>query len=432
MTTLVQDTISECALLGSVLIEPDIALPALRMLDPDEFAQARHASLAALLIDMSRRGDAIDPILVAEQVRARGEFVQQLPASYLLSLSGGVVQPRYAAEYAANVRRAARMRQARTTAMDLAQRLDAMADTGEFHNLDELLAHGVDAFAGIPDQLDQAVTTLPPTLDDVMATEVHEQWLIPGLLGRGERVVITGLEGQGKSVMLRQVAACTAAGLHPFTLERVADPARVLHIDLENNLVQSKIGYAMIIPVIDRILQSRSWRSNLRIALRPEGIDLLAADAVWFSRQAAATSPDLIVSGSLYRMALGNPNSEEDARKVVSVLDQVRTRHNATLLLEAHAGHATTGAGARAMRPRGASLWMGWPEVGLGMTRHPDDPGKKRMELAMLEPWRGARVDRDWPEEIRHGNPAHRELPWMPRDAENYYAELSENRRAAA
>ena len=42
-------------------------------------------------------------------------------------------------------------------------------------------------------------------------------WVVPGLLERGDRLILTGAEGLGKSVLMRQLAVCAAAGVHPFT-----------------------------------------------------------------------------------------------------------------------------------------------------------------------------------------------------------------------
>jgi hypothetical protein len=41
-------------------------------------------------------------------------------------------------------------------------------------------------------------------------------WLIPDLLERRDRLILTGEEGLGKSYLLRQIAIMAAAGLDPF------------------------------------------------------------------------------------------------------------------------------------------------------------------------------------------------------------------------
>jgi RecA-family ATPase len=60
-----------------------------------------------------------------------------------------------------------------------------------------------------------------------------EDWVIPELLDRNDRLVITGTEGAGKSIWMRQMAVCAAAGLHPF-LGTNCDPKTVLFVDAEN------------------------------------------------------------------------------------------------------------------------------------------------------------------------------------------------------
>jgi hypothetical protein len=47
-----------------------------------------------------------------------------------------------------------------------------------------------------------------------------EDWVIPGLLAREDRLILTGAEGLGKMMLLRQIAVCAAAGLDPFTTSR--------------------------------------------------------------------------------------------------------------------------------------------------------------------------------------------------------------------
>ncbi len=45
--------------------------------------------------------------------------------------------------------------------------------------------------------------------------DAEADWVIPALLRRGDRLLITAGEGDGKSVLCAQIAVCAAAGLHP-------------------------------------------------------------------------------------------------------------------------------------------------------------------------------------------------------------------------
>jgi hypothetical protein len=52
-------------------------------------------------------------------------------------------------------------------------------------------------------------------LVDLVNEDIPFDWIVPGLLAKGERMVLTAGEGLGKSTLLRQFAVCAAAGLHP-------------------------------------------------------------------------------------------------------------------------------------------------------------------------------------------------------------------------
>ena len=71
-------------------------------------------------------------------------------------------------------------------------------------------------------------------LANVLDQEDNEDWIIPGILERQERVIFTGGEGAGKTTLVRQMAILSAAGINPFTFEDMP-PVRVLVIDAENS-----------------------------------------------------------------------------------------------------------------------------------------------------------------------------------------------------
>jgi hypothetical protein len=240
-----------------------------------------------------------------------------------------------------------------------------------------------------------------------LLAEPHQEydWLIPGLLERGDRTIVTGPEGGGKTTLLRQIAVTSAAGLHPFT-EDAIDPIRVLYVDLENSRRQTAREFAPLV-----FTAGTTLAGNMLIPLiRPEGLDLLTrADCQWLAERIEANQPDLLIIGPLYKLALGDPVSEEVARHVAFVLDALRKTYRVAMLIEAHQPHKSNGS-VRPERPYGASLWMRWPEFGLALGPN-----------GFIHHWRGPRDERDWPTVLRRGGT----WPWTTASvAEATYAAL--------
>ena len=229
-------------------------------------------------------------------------------------------------------------------------------------------------------------------------------WVVPGLLERGDRLILTGAEGLGKSVLMRQLAVCAAAGVHPFTHRKV-EPARVLVIDCENGPVKLRRALRPLVHQAQRFGVDPS--ENMHIEAIPAGLDLTKGDdEMWLSRVVSAIQPDLLITGPVYRLHAANPNDEEPARKVTQVLDRCRAAANCALITEAHAGHGY-GPGERPVRPTGSSLWLRWPEFGYGLRAASDFNPESR--VVDFVPWRGDREARDWPKRLRAGGA----WPWV-------------------
>jgi hypothetical protein len=243
------------------------------------------------------------------------------------------------------------------------------------------------------------------TLGEVMAEEeAPYEWVIPGLLERGDRFVLTGAEGLGKSMLLRQIAIMSAAGLNPFFRNKTFTPARVMLIDVENTEVQFR-------------RKSRAIRAQSRLLgcdpddnmwpIHPGRIDITTDRYLSeIHRALDAYRPDILVLGPLYKMVPRALQTDDEALPVLVALDSIRER-GVCLVIEAHAGHATGASGERNYRPRGTSALLGWPEFGRGLAPcldvRDDEP-----QQARLMPWRGDRDERDFPDFVRHGQV----FPW--------------------
>lgn len=229
-------------------------------------------------------------------------------------------------------------------------------------------------------------------IDFINEPETEYDWLVPGLLERGDRVGITAVEGAGKSTLLRQFGVQCASGIHPFTLEEI-DPIRVLLLDFENSPreVRRKLK-PLVVQAGERLKHG-----YMSVKCKQEGIDLCSTkeDRVWLEDKIATEQAELVLMGPTYKMANGDPNEEKNAKPVVQAIDQLRAKYQFALMLEMHVGHGE--GGKRPTRPIGASLWLRWPEFGLNLS-----------PKGAITHWRGQRDQRDWPVALKRGG----EWPW--------------------
>lgn len=229
------------------------------------------------------------------------------------------------------------------------------------------------------------------------ASDRPEDWVLRGILSKEERVIITAPEGYGKSTLLRQLAVQAACGLHPWNLSR--EPRqRVLLIDVENSQGQLARGLRPLL-ISAKQASAELEAGYLLCENRLDGLDLCGrVDSHWLLSKVAASQPELLLLGPLYKLHGDEDSTEERvARKVAHVLDEVRARHGCAILIEAHSPYASE-SGRRTGRPYGASLWSRWPEQGLALAPHKDDES-----VCDLRRWRGDREVRSWPPELRRG-----------------------------
>ena len=244
------------------------------------------------------------------------------------------------------------------------------------------------------------VPELAMDVHDLLAGSDEYDWLVPDLLERGDRLVITGFEGFGKSTLIRQFAVRIAAGIHPFEGTLIDGSKRVLYVDCENGIAHSRRKFRPLVQSVANVGHPVP-KGQLRVVFRPEGLHLVGADdRAWLLERVTAYRPDLLIIGPFYRLHRSNPNDESAARDVVAALDAARAVNGCALIVEAHAGHGDQID--RSVRPRGSSLLLGWPEFGYGLKPIPGETGDDHSPLAFVS-WRGDRDDRKFPRRIQRG-----------------------------
>lgn len=407
------DLITEQALLSAVLNQPAEAAAAFLSVPVEAFYMIKHQSVAAIIREKLTVGDVVDANTVNATIMDQG-LASKIHAVDLFALVQHGSFPGHAQAYAERICELyARRRLADEFAREI-QHLDAAWESGEPAPIAATLDRVRITLEDLATIAAPLVDHKPPTLFDLLAGTTEYDWVVPGLLERMDRLVLTGDEGFGKSEFVAQVLCCVAAGIHPFTTEEIsgAPELRVTIFDCENSPSQSRRRYRRIVQLVDSAraingLPPVSWDKRLFIDFAPGGLDLLkGGDAIRLERFVAATAPDVLAVGPLYKLHRADINDEGPARELTAKLDGLRERYGCAIITEAHAGNSKDSDGNRFMRPRGSSLFLGWPEFGLGLRKDKDDDRK-----ATVVPWRGNRDERSWPVDLikTHGEGL---LPW--------------------
>ncbi|MET7688036.1 AAA family ATPase [Streptomyces sp. NPDC005483] len=371
---------------------------------PEAFYKPPHVTIFNAITHMFLQGHRIDQITVAKYLADAGDLERVGGASYLYVLVRAVPTAANGDYYATIVQD----RALRRGLIELGARVVQMgyATEGETSELVErtvVLSRELRDRGMAADEL--------PTLDlhDFLAVKHAYDWLVPGLLERGDRLILTAAEGGGKSTLMRQIAICSAAGLDPFT-QKPIDPLRVLILDCENGEAATRRALAPLAQTATR-WNHRIASGQLSIECQPAGVDLTKAqDRAWLMRRVEKLKPEMLIIGPVYRLHAGNPNDEELARKVTVVIDEARATAGCAVLMEAHAPHHNGFSKHRDLRPAGSSLWKRWPEFGYGLRPVDDELSAEQDRARAVVPWRGARDERDWPTYLKQGS----DWPWTP------------------
>lgn len=398
-----QDPEAERAILGAMMTSRE-AVEGIGALRPADFYSQQHEWIADAILTLHRVGKPADPRVLADELRKRDQIakVGNLPAlAEMFTTATTAASVPYLAGIVRDKAGQRRLiEQATANLQDAWESLDAV---------EAKVARAEERLRKVPVGEPENVTSVM-SLDEFVEQPIPEtDWVIPGLMARGERLVITGQEGLGKTVLMRQFAMCAAAGIHPFTYKAV--PVQTaLFVDAEN---PTRIMVGSFGGMRDAIRRNRGGMDGNRLWIerRPAGMNLGdPADQLWLQRLVSLVNPDLLCIGPAYKLFRGSAKDREEdlARQVTSVLDSVRSSVNCALILEHHAGHAAGGNGKRDMRPRGSSLWLAWPEFGFGIQTA--DGATKKDRLVDVTPWRGDREEREWPEQLARGEEF---MPWM-------------------
>lgn len=389
------DIAAERSVIGACLISDRACQDACQLLDPADFSTQRHVEIFRVIVDQTKTGRV-------DQVTVAGALTDLDVTDELASMVNETPTVSNVAQYARVI-------------VDWRVRRDLLWASDKIGNLvhdsrdvGDLIAEAQRNIERIEEHSTGSPTPDPTADEFIAATPTEYDWLIPDFLERRDRMLVTAGEGAGKSVLIAQIGVMAAAGIHPWTLQP-CEPCNVAIIDLENGrrLLARRLAW------LKRNAPNME-PGRLRIHADPRGINLTSrADRRWLMDRCIANETDLLVIGPAYRMTAGvatrgDIGGEDQVREVTKALDDIRNRCDVTLLLETHAPHSRDGM-TRDLRPFGSSVWLRWPEFGVGIRK--DGPSDDPTNEYVLQHWRGPRDERTWPKNLVRGG---RTWPWMP------------------
>lgn len=383
----------EHLVIGGCLLAPDMLPMAANLLTPEDFSHPAHAGVFRAMVTLKKTGEPVEPFTahkLAMEQGTRGLNISELYEWISLVNSGASVMA-----YAKEVKENSTRRRLTQAGLQFQQ-----ATSDPTIPAAETVANMLESLKQIRDQSTNAelvAKTLGQILD---APEVAEDWVIPNLFERGDRMIITGYEGLGKTTWIRQMGICASAGINPITLDHLPKPIKTLVVDVENSEKQWRRethGMARFAANYG----PASPRDNMHVYCGPR-MDLRKdKDLGLVHRLVDEHQPEILFIGPIYRLVPNGINSDEEAAPLIAALDTLRDR-GLVLVMEAHAPKGQNGE--RNLAPRGSAALMGWPEFGFGLAPKQDGSG------ADIVRWRADRdAKREWPVELDRWS----QLPWV-------------------
>src|SRR5690606_15190051 len=220
---------AEQAVIGALLLAPQRTREVMVHVAPGDFHSTVLGKLYGLITGRVATGEAVDPVTLWPAVKADPVLARNItnPAQ-LHDLMGATPTSANVTHYAKQVADAGQSRRLRAAGerfIQLAESVNTPAG--------EKLALARKELEHIASEYAQAVEV--PTLGEILATpDAEVEWIVPGLISRRDRFVLTGEEGFGKTTLFRQILICAAAGIHPFDFTAI-QPVTALVVDTEND-----------------------------------------------------------------------------------------------------------------------------------------------------------------------------------------------------
>ena len=279
---------AEEAVLGSILINPDVLFGVMHFLKPDDFFIVRNGWVFEAMLRLSERRDPLDYLTVVAELATQGRLAEIGGAAYVTHLVNQTPSGIYAEGYARIVERAAIRRRLLNSASEIA----ALAHR-EDSDIDAVVAQAHASLMAVTSQYRRDELASMPRLtselfDEVELARSRAQIGIPtgfyeldnilGGLQKSDFVLVAGRPGMGKTALLLSMAlnAVRAGPVHValFSLE-------MSRLQIVQRLIASETGISTD--------KQRRGVSDEEFHLFTEGMDRISELPIWIDDSGALT-----------------------------------------------------------------------------------------------------------------------------------------------
>ncbi len=394
-------TEAEESLLGSALYSRAAAEALVMNLRPEDFYIPANQRVAAAIIELQTNGIQIDVMTVHSELQRKGERASAAELVHVMANADATAS--HAESYIAIIRRESNARELDRAAREIQAELANGIDPAKAADSLEERLHALDRGSRLPENYWRDA-------GDYVAAD-HVEVGVP-LFENGcyqhTRIIVLASEKAGKSMMLRQMAYCLAAGLHPWTFAKI-EPVRVLLADCENDGDELIPTMRRLDALIAKYVGDGAARPSLFSA--PYGLDLRSRrDRGEFESVLEDCRPQLIIGGPVYKIMPRREREDVDTHALAfgHLFDSFRKRWGCALMIEHHAPTGRQGE-TRELRSKGGQQWAAWPEVTVSLTAKTTPDGLAYFQVGFPHPTRGKFR---WPKRFDRGED--HDWPWVP------------------
>ena len=356
-------TESEQAVLGAVLVRPELLAEVRTIVDQASFFREGHALIFQVMMDLADRGDPIDLVTVYALLKDRGQVEKTGGPVFLAALSEQVGFATNAPYYAYRIRNKWRAR-------ELAARGRQIIDLANQANGDlaEVLLHAESLIYEISGKefTDTRIISEKVFLDKDFSRE--EQVIGNGILPKGGGLILAGESGEGKSLLRLELAIHLALGWDCWGLD-IPKPRKVLTLQFENTDAIEQYRLKKMLAG----LNVADCGGNLLFPTPKVRLDISEKkDQAKVIRFIEKNQADVVVYDPLTSLHRLNENDNALMRGVLDTITEINDRTGAAAVLVHHYGKPG-GDNNTAHRTRGASSIRDWADTLVGVSRRKAD-----------------------------------------------------------